>query len=87
VSPVKYELGSYIPEDDVFHSRRRESLISYAIQKDFTHNILNINVQTPWPLVRKQTLPTERPPLVSNINVQPLKTDLAFTQTLQTCSN
>jgi hypothetical protein len=24
VSPVKYELGSYIPEDDVLHSDRRE---------------------------------------------------------------
>jgi hypothetical protein len=24
VSPVRYELGSYIPEDDILHSRRRE---------------------------------------------------------------
>jgi hypothetical protein len=23
--------------------------------------------QTPWPLVRKRTIPTERPPLVSEI--------------------
>jgi hypothetical protein len=26
VSPVKYQLGSYIPEDDILHSLRRENL-------------------------------------------------------------
>jgi hypothetical protein len=26
VSPVKYELGFYIPEDDILHSHRREDL-------------------------------------------------------------
>jgi hypothetical protein len=31
VSPVKYELGFYIPEDDILHSDRRESLKSYTI--------------------------------------------------------
>jgi hypothetical protein len=29
VSPVKYELGFYIPEDDILHSQRRENLKSY----------------------------------------------------------
>jgi hypothetical protein len=29
VSPVKYELGSYIPEDGILHSHRRENLKSY----------------------------------------------------------
>jgi hypothetical protein len=28
VSPVKYELGFYIPEDDILHSHRRENLKS-----------------------------------------------------------
>jgi hypothetical protein len=28
VSPVKYELGFYIPEDDIRHSHRRENLNS-----------------------------------------------------------
>jgi hypothetical protein len=28
VSPVKYELGFYIPEDDILHSRCRENLKS-----------------------------------------------------------
>jgi hypothetical protein len=30
VSPVKYELGSYIPVDDVLHNHRRENLKSYV---------------------------------------------------------
>jgi hypothetical protein len=29
VSPVKYELGLYIPEDDILHSHRRENLKSH----------------------------------------------------------
>jgi hypothetical protein len=29
VSPVKYELGVYIPEDGILHSDRRDSLGSY----------------------------------------------------------
>jgi hypothetical protein len=33
MSPVKYELGFYIPEDGIIHSHRRESLKSYNIRK------------------------------------------------------
>jgi hypothetical protein len=29
MSPVRYELGVYIPEDDIPHSHRRENLKSY----------------------------------------------------------
>jgi hypothetical protein len=29
VSPVKYELGFYIPEDDILHSHRRKNFKSY----------------------------------------------------------
>jgi hypothetical protein len=29
VSPVKYEMGFYIPEDDILHSHCRENLKSY----------------------------------------------------------
>jgi hypothetical protein len=32
MSPVKYELGFYIPEDDILHSHRRENLKSYINQ-------------------------------------------------------
>jgi hypothetical protein len=28
----------------------------------------NNNNKTPWPFVRKQTIPTERPPLVSEVS-------------------
>jgi hypothetical protein len=31
VSPVKYELGFYIPEDGILLSHRRENLKSYII--------------------------------------------------------
>jgi hypothetical protein len=29
MSPVKYELGPYVPEDDILHSRHRENLKTY----------------------------------------------------------
>jgi hypothetical protein len=29
LSPVRYELGFYIPEGNILHSHRRESLKSY----------------------------------------------------------
>jgi hypothetical protein len=28
---MKYELGFYIPEDDILHSHRRENLKSYSL--------------------------------------------------------
>jgi hypothetical protein len=31
MSPVKYELGFYIPEDGILHSHRRENLKSYKV--------------------------------------------------------
>jgi hypothetical protein len=31
VSPVRYELGFYIPEDAILHSHRRENLKSYEV--------------------------------------------------------
>jgi hypothetical protein len=33
VSPVKDELGFYIPEDDILHSHRRENLKSYLVSQ------------------------------------------------------
>jgi hypothetical protein len=29
MAPVKYDLGFYIPEEDMLHSHRRENLKSY----------------------------------------------------------
>jgi hypothetical protein len=36
VSPVNYELGFYIPEDDILHSHRRENLKSYIALTSWT---------------------------------------------------
>jgi hypothetical protein len=33
MSPVKYELGCYIPEDCILHSYRRENIKSYAHER------------------------------------------------------
>jgi hypothetical protein len=35
VSPVRYELGFYIPEDAIRHSDRRENLKSYISPRIF----------------------------------------------------
>jgi hypothetical protein len=32
VSPVRYELDFYIPEDGILHSHRRENLRSYILR-------------------------------------------------------
>jgi hypothetical protein len=36
MSPVKYELCFYIPEDDILHSHRRENLKSYIALTGWT---------------------------------------------------
>jgi hypothetical protein len=36
VSPVKYEHGFYIPEDDILHSHRLEDLKSYIALTGWT---------------------------------------------------
>jgi hypothetical protein len=36
VSPVGYELGFYVPEDDTLHSDRRENLKSYIASTSLT---------------------------------------------------
>jgi hypothetical protein len=39
VSPVKYKLGFYIPEDDILHSHRRGNK-SYTVLGTFINNLL-----------------------------------------------
>jgi hypothetical protein len=39
VSPVKYEMGLYIPEDDILHSHCRENLNSYGEEDVCKHLI------------------------------------------------
>jgi hypothetical protein len=36
MSPVRYELGFYISEDDILHSHRRENLKSSITLPDWT---------------------------------------------------
>jgi hypothetical protein len=36
MSPVKYELGFYIPEDDILHSHRRGNVKSYIALTGWT---------------------------------------------------
>jgi hypothetical protein len=45
VSPVKYELGFYIPEDDILHSHRRENIKSYNLYGFYLYDIILITVR------------------------------------------
>jgi hypothetical protein len=54
VSPVRYELGPYVTEDDILHSHRRENLKSYTVT---TSSQLN---KTP----SKETTPSVAPGVV-----------------------
>jgi hypothetical protein len=51
VSPVKYELGFYIPEEVILHSHRRENLNSYNILHSLYNTKLSIQKyphKGPW---------------------------------------
>jgi hypothetical protein len=39
VSPVRYELGFYIPEDGILHSQGRENLKSYKLMTQYSRII------------------------------------------------
>jgi hypothetical protein len=53
VSPVKYEMSSYIPEDDVLHSLCREHLKSYIIlvSSPSVVDITQANLRLLWPAI------------------------------------
>jgi hypothetical protein len=55
------EAGSAIPH--WFHARAHNTRLNVVRTKRERET----NKQTPWPLVRKRTIPTERPPLVDEI--------------------
>jgi hypothetical protein len=49
VSPVRYKLGFYIPEDDILHSDRRENLRSYTdcyLVPELQRNLVNAQFST-----------------------------------------
>jgi hypothetical protein len=41
--PVKYELGSYSPEDHILHSPRRGNLKSYVVFQESKRNWVEYN--------------------------------------------
>jgi hypothetical protein len=43
VSPVRYELGLYIPEDASLHNHRRENLKSYTHPLEFRMMDMSLN--------------------------------------------
>jgi hypothetical protein len=61
----------HLPDDGIPHSHCHENLKSYivnTIQFNISANsICTYTKQTPWPLVHRRTIPTERPPLVDEI--------------------
>jgi hypothetical protein len=42
VSPVRYELGFYTPEDGILHSHRRETLKPYIGQEMVSGRLSNL---------------------------------------------
>jgi hypothetical protein len=44
VSPVRYELSFYTPEDGILHNHRRENLKSYILKANFLKDQFNIIV-------------------------------------------
>jgi hypothetical protein len=74
---VRYELGLYIPAEWVptavnlgfltittALAFKQLQVIVTRLSRLLPRPITNYNIPTPWPLVRKRTIPTERPPLV-----------------------
>jgi hypothetical protein len=51
VSPVKYELGSYIPEDDVLHSHCRENLKPHTVSEP--SQMVQLNFIANWGKMRE----------------------------------
>jgi hypothetical protein len=48
MSPVRYELGFYIPEDAILHSHRRENLKSYNTTSRLRSRSNNFRLHTHW---------------------------------------
>jgi hypothetical protein len=46
VSPVKYELGFYIPEDDIVHSHCHDNLTSYSMIEVLTKLWVYLTIHT-----------------------------------------
>jgi hypothetical protein len=55
VSPVKYELGFYIPEDTILYSHRRENLKPYI----FFLSSSKLMLKKTWPSARRGLVPKD----------------------------
>jgi hypothetical protein len=53
-------------QDDMREKRRRKKV--GALQQKVTLIKMYTNKKTPWPVVRKRTIPTERPSLVGEVS-------------------
>jgi hypothetical protein len=71
VSPVKYKLGFYIPEDDILHSHRRENLKSYTAHF-LTSYLFSLPKTFPSPKRRNTTKD------IQDAALQPLKQEKTF---------
>jgi hypothetical protein len=64
VSPVKCELGFYIPEDDILHSHRRENLKSYIALNGWTvwrrRNVSPVKYELDFYIPEDDILPSQR---------------------------
>jgi hypothetical protein len=67
---VELGLEPALNEDNIRYlcSREEQDRTLYHKKVEGTENLIcHTNKQTPWPLVRKRTIPTERPPLLGEI--------------------
>jgi hypothetical protein len=60
VSPVKYELGFYIPQDDILQGHRRENVISYIHHSLHKNNNSSADLYRTYMAVTVRGKPNER---------------------------
>jgi hypothetical protein len=66
VEKTQYMVLSHLQNEGQNHEMK---IVNRAFENvaQFRYLIMTVKKKTPWPLVRKQTIPTERPPLVDEI--------------------
>jgi hypothetical protein len=74
VSPVKYEMGFYMPEDDILRSNRREKLKSY-ISTWCLFSLLNMFMQFYALPLNSVLPPITRPVIIQNSPIREFYVD------------
>jgi hypothetical protein len=76
VSPVRYELGFYIPEDDILYSHRRDNLKSYITLTGWTlqrrRNVSPVKYELGFYIPEDGILHSDRRENLQSYNVVPL---------------